>query len=49
MAGIPVEDTTYVYGDNQFVLDNTTMTKPTIKNKSNTIKFHFMREGSARD
>ena len=49
IMGIPVEDPTYVCGDNQSVLANTTMPKSTIKKKSNVIVFHFVREWSARD
>ena len=49
IMGIPVEDPTYVYGDNQYLLDNTTMPESTLKNESNTIALHFVREGSARD
>ena len=40
---IPVEDPTYVYGDNQYVLDNTTMPESTLKKNSNSIVFHFLR------
>ena len=49
MVGIPVKNPTYVYGDNQSVLANTTMPESTSKKKSNTIKFHFVREGSEID
>jgi hypothetical protein len=49
MMGIPVEGHTYVYGDNQSVLANTTMPHSNLKKKSNAIAFHFVREGTARD
>jgi hypothetical protein len=49
MMGIPVECHTYIYGDNQSVLANTTMPHSNLKKKSNAIAFHFVREGTARD
>jgi hypothetical protein len=49
MMGIPVEGHTYIYGDNQSVLANTTMPHSNLKKKSNAIAFHFVREGTARD
>ena len=48
MVIIPAKDPTYVYDDNQSILANTTMPKSTLKKKSNSIEFHFVREGSAR-
>ena len=49
MMGILVETHTYIYGDNQSVLANTTMPHSNLKKKSNAIAFHFVREGTARD
>ncbi|KAL7549612.1 hypothetical protein ACHAWF_012879 [Thalassiosira exigua] len=49
MMGIPVEEPAFVFGDNQSVLCNTTMPDSQLKKKSNSIAFHFVREGSARD
>ena len=49
MMGIPVDGHTYVYGDNQYVLVNSSMPHSTLKKKSNSIAFHFVREGTARD
>eukprot|EP00970_Alexandrium_tamarense_P013767 scaffold3678_cov106-Alexandrium_tamarense.AAC.1 len=49
MKGIPVEEPTLVYGDNQSVLANTTLPSSTLKKKSNSIAYHFVREGCARD
>jgi hypothetical protein len=49
MMGIPVDCHTYVYGDNQSVLANTTMPHSNLKKKSNAIAFHFVQEGTARD
>ena len=49
MMGIPVSEPAFVYGDNQSVLANTTAPASMLKKKSNSIAFHFVREGSARD
>ena len=49
MFGITFTETTFVHGDNQSVLCNTTAPQSTLKNKSNAIDFHFVREGYARD
>ena len=47
--GIPCELPTFIYGDNQSVLANTTIPDSTLKKKSNSIAYHFVREGCARD
>ena len=49
MMGIPCSEPTYVYGDNQSVLANTTVPDSQLKKKSNSIAYHFVREGCARD
>lgn len=49
MMGIPVMGPTYIYGDNQSVLYNTTLPDSVLKKKSQSIAYHFVREGSARD
>jgi hypothetical protein len=49
MMGIPCEDPTFVYGDNQSVLFNTSIPESTLKKKSQSIAYHFVHEGSARD
>jgi hypothetical protein len=49
MMGIPVEGPSYIYGDNQSVLANTTIPDSTLKKKSQSIAYHFVREGAARD
>ena len=48
MMGIPVEGPAYIYGDNQSVLANTTIPDSTLKKKSQSIAYHFVREGVAR-
>ena len=49
MMGIPVEGPTYIYGDNQSVLANTTIPDSTLKKKSQSIVYHYVHEGVARD
>ena len=49
IMGIPVEGPMYIYGDNQSVLANTTMHDSTLKKKSQSIAYHFVCEGVARD
>ena len=47
MMGIPCGEPTYVSGDNQSVLANTTVPESTLKKKSQSIAYHFVREGCA--
>ena len=49
MMGIPCEGPAFVYGDNQSVLANTTIPDSTLKKKSQSIAYHFVREGCARN
>ena len=49
MMGIPCDDPTYIYGDNKSVLSNTSIPDSTLKKKSQSIAYHFVREGCARD
>jgi hypothetical protein len=49
MMGIPVEGPVYIQGDNQSVLANTTIPDSTLKKKNQSIAYHFVREGAARD
>ena len=49
MLGIHVENPAYIYGDNKSVLVNSTIPHSTLKKKSNSISYHFIREGCARD
>ena len=49
MMGIPCEEPTFIFGDNQSVLANTTAPDSQLKKKSNSIAYHFVREGCARD
>mmetsp|Transcript_6374 Transcript_6374/g.9808 ORF Transcript_6374/g.9808 Transcript_6374/m.9808 type:complete len:115 (+) Transcript_6374:1595-1939(+) len=49
MMGIPVVGPALIYGDNQSVLCNTSIPDSTLKKKSQSIAYHFVREGAARD
>ena len=49
MMGIPCEDPTFIFGDNQSVLANTTIPNSMLKKKSQSIAYHFVREGAAQD
>ena len=49
MLGIQCQEPTFVHGDNQSVLANTTAPDSTLKKKSNSIAYHYVREGCARD
>ena len=49
MMGIPVEGPAYILGDNKSVLANTSIPGSTLKKKSQSIAYHFVREGVARD
>jgi hypothetical protein len=46
MMDISCEEPTFVYGDNQSVLFNTSIPESTLKKKSQSIAYHFVREGS---
>ena len=49
MLGIPVNGPALISGDNQSVLANTTIPDSTLKKKSQSIAYPFVREGVARD
>ena len=49
MMEIPVDEPAFIFGDNQSVLANTTIPESTPKKKTQSIAYHFVREGSARD
>jgi hypothetical protein len=49
IMGIPCEGPAYISGDNQSVLANTTIPDSVLKKKSQSIAYHFVHEGSARD
>ena len=47
--GIPVDLPCFVYGDNKSVLANSSNPFSVLKKKSNSIAYHFVREGCAKD
>ena len=47
MMGILIDEPTYVYGDNMSVVHNTTKPESTLKKKSSSICYHFVRESVA--
>ena len=49
MMGVPIDEPTYLYGDNMSVLHNTTTPESTLKKKSNSIAYHMVREAVAMD
>lgn len=49
MMGIPLEHCCFVYGDNKSVLYNTTLPDSTLKKKSHSVAYHYVREGCATD
>ena len=48
MMGIPVELPTYIFGDNHYVLVNSSKPHSNLKKKSSSIAFHFVRESAAK-
>ena len=48
-GGGPCTSSAFIFGDNQGVLANTTIPDSTLKNKSQSIAYHFFRKGAARD
>ena len=49
MMGIPVESPTFIYGNNQSVLANTSIPESALKKKSQSLAYYLMREGVAHD
>ena len=49
MMGIPVNSPAFIHGDNQSVLWNTTVPESTLKRKSSSVAYHFVREGVSKD
>ena len=47
--GIPCEGPAYISGDNQSILSNTSIPDSTLKKKSQSIAYHFICGGAARD
>ena len=49
MMGIPCDASDYIEADNQSLLANTTIPDSTLKNKSQSIAYHMVREGVTWD
>ena len=49
MMGIHVDHPTYIFGSNKVVLVNSSVSDSVLKKKSNSIAYHFVREGTASD
>ena len=49
MMGIPVDGLSYIFGDNKSVLVNSSKPTSVLKKKSNSVAYHFVREGCAAD
>jgi len=47
MMGVPIDGPTYIYGDNMSVIHNTSKPESTLKKKSLSICYHFIREAVA--
>ena len=47
MMGIPISGCSYISGDNQSVLANSTIPESVLRKKSQSIAYHFVREGVA--
>ena len=47
--GIPVEGPSYIFGDNKSVLANSSVPDSMLQKKSNSIAYHFVREGCCID
>ena len=47
MMGVKIDGPTYVYGDNMYVIHNTSKPKSVLKNRSNSICYLFVREAVA--
>ena len=45
MFGIPVDEPAFICGDNQSVLINVSAPESTLKKKSQSVVYHFVREG----
>ena len=47
MMGIPINELTYIYGDNMSVIYNTSKPKSVLKKKANSVCYHYIRESVA--
>ena len=47
MMGIRCNECCYIFGDNQSMLVNSSMPDSMLRKKSNSVAYHFVREGTA--
>ena len=47
MMGVEIDGSTYIYGNNQSVINNTSKPESVLKKKSNSICYHFVSEADA--
>ena len=47
MMGVEIDGPTYIYGDNQSVINNTSKSESVLKKKLNSICYHFVKEAVA--
>ena len=47
MMGVKIDGPTYVYGDNMYVIQNTSKPESVLKKNSNSIYYHFLIEDVA--
>jgi hypothetical protein len=47
MMGVPIWGPSLIYGDNMYVIHNTSWPESTLKNKSNSIAYHAVRDLAA--
>ena len=48
MMGIPCELPSFIFGDNQYVLCNTSLPHSKLKKKTSSIAYHYVRERVAK-
>ena len=49
VMGLPCDEPTYIYSENPYLLANTSAPASKLKKNSNSIAYHFVCEGVARD
>ena len=49
MMGIPCNDPSLIFGDNQSVLNNSSIPDSILKKKNHSCTYHYIREGCAQD
>ena len=47
MMGIPINEPSFIYGDNKSMIYNTSIPESVLRKKNHSISYHFIREGTA--